>query len=90
MSEQPFVAMETPDGVYQVSLDMKSMMHPQTLLAWELNREPLDSDHGAPLRLATPLKYGIKQIKRVGQIQFSSERTIDYWEERGYDWWAGL
>ena len=90
MGEQPFVAMETPDGVYQVSLDMKSMMHPQTLLAWELNREPLDSDHGAPLRLATPLKYGIKQIKRVGQIQFSSERTIDYWEERGYDWWAGL
>ena len=90
MTQLPIVGMETPDGVYQVSLDMDSMMHPQTMLAWDLNREPLTSDHGAPLRLATPLKYGIKQIKRVGRIQFAAERTLDYWEERGYDWYAGL
>jgi len=90
MSQQPIVGLQTPDNVYQVSLDMDSMMHPQTLLAWELNGEPLTSDHGAPVRLATPLKYGIKQIKRVGRIQFASERTLDYWEERGYDWYAGL
>lgn len=90
MTQLPVVGMETPDGVYQVSLDMDSMMHPQTLLAWDLNREPLTSDHGAPVRLATPLKYGIKQIKRIGRVQFAAERTLDYWEERGYDWYAGL
>ena len=66
------------------------MLHPQTLITWDMNREPLTSDHGAPIRLTTPLKYGIKQIKRIGRVQFSEERTLDYWEERGYDWYAGL
>jgi len=92
MMQQPVVGLQTPDNAYHVSLDMDSMLHPQTLLAWELNGEPLPSDHGAPFRLATPLKYGIKQIKRVGRVQFLNDRDdhLDYWEERGYDWYAGL
>lgn len=90
MMQLPVVGLQTPDNVYHVSLDMDSMLHPQTLITWDMNREPLTSDHGAPIRLTTPLKYGIKQIKRIGRIQFSEERTLDYWEERGYDWYAGL
>ncbi len=90
MMQLPVVGLQTPDNVYHVSLDMDSMLHPQTLIAWDMNREPLTSDHGAPIRLTTPLKYGIKQIKRIGRVQFSEERTLDYWEERGYDWYAGL
>ena len=66
------------------------MMHPQTFLAWELNGEPLTQLHGAPIRLATPLKYGIKQIKRIGRLEFSNVRGPDYWEIRGYDWYSGL
>lgn len=89
-AEAEFVNMETPDGVYQVSLDRDSMLHPQTLLAWELNGEPLTQLHGAPLRLAMPHKYGIKQIKRISRIEFSNVRGPDYWTERGYDWYAGL
>ena len=89
-AEAEFVNMETPDGVYHVSLDRDTMLHPQTLLAWELNGDPLTQLHGAPLRLATPLKYGIKQIKRISRIEFSNERGRDYWTERGYDWYAGL
>ena len=89
-AEAPIVDLETPDGNYYVSLDRDSMMHPQTLLAWELNGEPLTQRHGAPLRLVTPLKYGIKQIKRIGTISFSDERGPDYWNERGYDWYSGL
>lgn len=90
MMQMPVVGLQTPDNVYHVSMDMDSMLHPQTLIAWDMNRQPLDSDHGAPIRLTTPLKYGIKQIKRIGRVQFSQERTLDYWEERGYDWYAGL
>lgn len=89
-AESIYVNMETPDGGYYVSMDRESMLHPQTLLAWELNGEPLTQLHGAPLRLATPLKYGIKQIKRISCIDFSNTRGRDYWTERGYDWYAAL
>src|SRR5437588_586365 len=50
----------------------------------------LDDEHGAPLRLAIPVKYGIKNIKRVGLIEYTNERPADYWAEDGYDWFAGL
>ena len=82
--------MNTPDGVYYVSVDMPSALHPQTLLAWEMNGEPLTEEHGAPLRLVIPVKYGIKNIKRIGRIEYTDTRPKDYWEERGYDWYAGL
>jgi DMSO/TMAO reductase YedYZ molybdopterin-dependent catalytic subunit len=65
-------------------------MHPQTLLAYELNGQPLTSDHGAPLRLIIPVKYGIKNIKRIGSIAFTNDRPEDYWAKEGYDWYAGL
>ena len=86
----PYVGLETPDGEYYVSLDMESMLHPQTLLAYEMNGKPLDVKNGAPLRLIVPVKYGIKSIKRIGAIFFSTKRPPDYWAEQGYDWFAGL
>ena len=84
------VGMKTPDEEYYVGLDMPSALHPQTLLAWEMNGEPLADEHGAPLRLAIPVKYGIKNIKRIGSIEYTDTRPDDYWAERGYDWYAGL
>lgn len=86
----PYVSMTTPDEEYYVGLDMKSALHPQTLLAYELNGQPLTEEHGAPLRLAIPVKYGVKNIKRIGTIQYSDSRPDDYWAEDGYDWYAGL
>ncbi|HEX3997273.1 MAG TPA: molybdopterin-dependent oxidoreductase [Pirellulales bacterium] len=85
-----FVQLETPDRGYYVGLDMASAMHPQTLLCYELNGKPLPLEHGAPLRLVIPVKYGIKNIKRIGTIRFLDSRPADYWAERGYDWYAGL
>jgi DMSO/TMAO reductase YedYZ molybdopterin-dependent catalytic subunit len=82
--------MATPDEEYYVGLDMKSALHPQTLLAWEMNGKPLELSHGAPLRLVIPVKYGIKNIKRIGTIRFTDQRPGDYWAEEGYDWFAGL
>ena len=84
-----YLSMVTPDGGYYVGLDMPAALHPQTLLAYEMNGAPLTLPHGAPLRLVTPTKYGIKQIKRIGRIAFVAERPADYWAERGYDWYAG-
>lgn len=86
----PYVGLETPDGTYYVSIDMASMLHPQTLLAFEMNGKALAQENGAPLRLAIPVKYGIKNLKRIGKIFFSRERPRDYWAEQGYDWFSGL
>jgi DMSO/TMAO reductase YedYZ molybdopterin-dependent catalytic subunit len=94
----PYVALATPgtpgaddprERRYHVGLDAASAFHPQTLLCYEMNGEPLAPDHGAPLRLVIPVKYGIKSIKRVATVRFGVERPADYWAERGYDWYAG-
>jgi len=86
----PYVGMATPDGGYYVGLDMESMLHPQTLLCYEMNGSPLTDEHGAPLRLVIPVKYGVKNIKRIGTIRYSTRRPADYWAEQGYDWYIGL
>lgn len=86
-----YVSMVTPDELYFVGWDLASILHPQTLLAYEMNGAPLTNEHGAPLRLASPTKYGIKQIKRIGFIEFTNSRPRDFWAqpEYGYDWYAG-
>jgi DMSO/TMAO reductase YedYZ molybdopterin-dependent catalytic subunit len=86
----PYVDLRTPDGGYYVGLDAASALHPQTLLCYEMNGAPLPAAHGAPLRLVIPVKYGIKNLKRIGLIRFTEDRPADYWAERGYDWYAGL
>ena len=85
-----YVGLETPDGNYYVSIDMESMLHPQTILAYEMNGAPLRKENGAPLRLIIPVKYGVKHLKRIGKIFFSDKRPRDYWTEQGYDWYSGL
>jgi DMSO/TMAO reductase YedYZ molybdopterin-dependent catalytic subunit len=85
-----YVSMETPDGEYFIGLDLESATHPQTLLCYEMSGEAITEEHGAPLRLCIPTKYGIKNIKQIGKIEYRAERPKDYWADRGYDWFAGL
>jgi DMSO/TMAO reductase YedYZ molybdopterin-dependent catalytic subunit len=85
-----YVGMATPDKEYYIGLDMASALHPQTILAYESNDMLIADDQGAPLRLIVPVKYGIKNIKRIGTITLTNERPADYWAERGYDYYAGL
>jgi DMSO/TMAO reductase YedYZ molybdopterin-dependent catalytic subunit len=85
-----YVALATPDSGYYVGLEIESALHPQTLLCYEMNGKPLTAEHGAPLRLVIPVKYGIKNIKRIGTLRYTDTRPADYWAERGYDWYAGL
>ena len=79
------------DGYYD-SWDLPSALHPQTLLAYAKNGAPLPAENGAPLRLASPIKLGYKQSKWVTQIRFVSQlgRLKGYWEDQGYEWFAGL
>jgi DMSO/TMAO reductase YedYZ molybdopterin-dependent catalytic subunit len=84
-----YASISTPDEAYYVGLDIASALHPQTLLCYEMNGAPLTADHGAPLRLVIPTKYGIKYLKQIGTIRFTDSRPADYWAERGYDWYSG-
>jgi Oxidoreductase molybdopterin binding domain len=84
-----YVSLSTPDNAYYVGLDIESALHPQTLLCYAMNGEAPTLAHGAPLRLVIPVKYGIKNLKRIGTIRFTDQRPADYWAERGYDWYAG-
>ncbi|MFN8167040.1 MAG: molybdopterin-dependent oxidoreductase [Bacteroidia bacterium] len=85
-----YVGLKTPDGGYYVGIDMASMLHPQTILCYEMNNLPLPENQGAPIRLIIPVKYGIKHLKRIGVIYFSQQPPPDYWADRGYDYFAGL
>ena len=89
-AEKAYVGLHTPDKKYYVGIDMPSAMHPQTLLCYEVSGKLLSPEHGAPLRLIIPTKYGIKNLKRIGTLFFSNERPPDYWAELGYDYFSGL
>jgi DMSO/TMAO reductase YedYZ molybdopterin-dependent catalytic subunit len=89
-AKMDYVGLETPDKQYYVGIDMPSAIHPQTILAYEMNDKPLQGKHGQPLRLIIPVKYGIKNLKRIGNMNFSNTRPHDYWAEQGYDYYSGL
>ncbi|QSJ18596.1 molybdopterin-dependent oxidoreductase [Nostoc sp. UHCC 0702] len=82
---------KSADGYYE-SWDIASALHPQTLLAYEKNGESLPVENGAPLRLASPIKLGYKQSKWVTKISLVSSLSPfkGYWEDQGYEWFAGL
>lgn len=86
-----YVYFKSADGYYE-SWDLASAIHPQTLMAYQKNGQPLSVDNGAPMRLASPIKLGYKQSKWVTQITFVSNLlpTKGYWEDQGYEWFAGL
>jgi DMSO/TMAO reductase YedYZ molybdopterin-dependent catalytic subunit len=78
---------------YTESWDLASALHPQTLLAYQMNGQPLPVNNGAPLRLASPIKLGYKQSKWVTKVTFVSQipqGDKGYWEEQGYEWFGGI
>ncbi|MBI5473774.1 MAG: molybdopterin-dependent oxidoreductase [Ignavibacteriae bacterium] len=75
---------------YFTSYDMPSALHPQTLLCYEAYGKPLSISHGAPARIVMPVKLGYKSAKWVHTIILTNEKPGGYWEDQGYDWFAGL
>jgi DMSO/TMAO reductase YedYZ molybdopterin-dependent catalytic subunit len=85
------------EGVaYYESMALEDLYHPQTILAYELNGQPLDVAHGAPLRLRFERQLGYKHAKYVMSIELV--RSLEgigggkggYWEDQGYEWYAGI
>jgi DMSO/TMAO reductase YedYZ molybdopterin-dependent catalytic subunit len=89
---------DQPDGTdfYYESIDLIDAFHPQTMLAYALNDKPLEVGHGAPIRLRVERQLGYKQAKYVMRIEaVDSLLRIGmgkggYWEDQGYEWYAGI
>ncbi len=78
------------DEGYSNGWDLASAMHPQTILAYGMNDNPLPAAHGAPLRLYSPTKLGYKLTKYLVSLTFTDRRPGGYWEDQGYPWFAGI
>ncbi|MFB1485214.1 molybdopterin-dependent oxidoreductase [Corallococcus sp. RDP092CA] len=85
-----FVEFRSFDQGYYSSWDAPSALHPQTVLAYGMNGAPLIPGHGAPLRLYSGVKLGYKMVKYLTTVRFLPEATGGTWEDRGYEWFAGV
>ncbi|HKM99841.1 MAG TPA: molybdopterin-dependent oxidoreductase [Candidatus Binataceae bacterium] len=85
-----YVEFRSFDSGYWSSWDLESAMHPQTILAYGMNGHELYPDHGAPLRLYSPVKLGYKTVKYLTEVNFLPNPTGGYWENQGYEWFAGV
>jgi DMSO/TMAO reductase YedYZ molybdopterin-dependent catalytic subunit len=84
------------NGRYYETIDFVDAFHPQTILAYEMNYAPLTVPHGAPLRLRVERQLGYKMAKYIMRIEaidsfagIASGRG-GFWEDRGYEWYAGI
>ena len=83
-------------NAYYESIDLIDAFHPQTILAYEMNGAPLPFAHGAPLRLRVERQLGYKMAKFITRIE-AVDRLDNirgghggYWEDDGYEWYAGI
>ena len=85
----------SPDKYYE-SIDLEDALHPQTILAYDLKGEVLPIRNGAPLRVRIERQLGYKMAKYLMRIEvvtsFAGIRggKGGYWEDRGYEWFAGI
>jgi len=84
------------DGKYYESIGLVDAFHPQTILAYDMNGAPLPIPHGAPLRLRVERQLGYKMAKYVMRIEAVDGIAAirggrgGFWEDRGYEWYAGI
>ncbi len=84
------------DSNYYESVDMDDAYHPQTVLAYDLNDQPLPVANGAPLRVRIERQLGYKHAKYLMKLELvESFAKIGagqggYWEDNGYEWYAGI
>jgi DMSO/TMAO reductase YedYZ molybdopterin-dependent catalytic subunit len=88
--EARFLRFDSFDSGYFNGWDLASAMHPQTILAYGFNDRPLEMNHGAPLRLYSPIKLGYKLTKYLSKMTFTRDRAGGYWENQGYPWFGGV
>jgi DMSO/TMAO reductase YedYZ molybdopterin-dependent catalytic subunit len=89
---------QTLDGTgrYYESVDLVDAFHPQTILAYDMNDAPTPVEHGAPLRLRVERQLGYKMAKYVMRVEAVADFASfgrgrgGFWEDRGYEWYAGI
>jgi DMSO/TMAO reductase YedYZ molybdopterin-dependent catalytic subunit len=69
---------------YARSLPLEVALHPDTLLVWKMNNEPLSSDHGYPLRLIVPNWYGMASVKWLREITVLTEPFEGFFQTKEY------
>lgn len=69
---------------YTDSIPLERALHPGTVLAYEMNGEPVPRGHGAPLRAIVPGIYGMKNVKWIEAIELVSGDYLGYWQQRGW------
>jgi DMSO/TMAO reductase YedYZ molybdopterin-dependent catalytic subunit len=86
-----------PESIrYYESIDLIDATHPQTILAYDMNGKPLTVPHGAPLRLRLERQLGYKMAKYIMRLELVHGFADlhggrgGYWEDRGYEWYAGI
>jgi DMSO/TMAO reductase YedYZ molybdopterin-dependent catalytic subunit len=89
-AEARYLRFDSFDSGYYNGWDLTSAMHPQTILAYAWNDRPLMMNHGAPLRLYSPIKLGYKLTKYLTAMTFTRDRPGGYWEDQGYPWLGGI
>jgi DMSO/TMAO reductase YedYZ molybdopterin-dependent catalytic subunit len=81
---------------YYESIDLIDAAHPQTILAYDMNDKQLTVPHGAPLRLRLERQLGYKMAKYIMRVELVQSLADlhggrgGYWEDRGYEWYAGI
>lgn len=90
---------DAPGGTpirYYESIDLTDAFHPQTIIAYDMNGKPLPVSNGAPLRLRVERQLGYKQAKYIMRIEVADslakfgQGNGGYWEDNGYEWYAGI
>src|SRR5208282_5632430 len=81
---------------YYESIDFDDAFHEQTILAYQLNDRPLPIKNGAPIRLRVERQLGYKHAKYLMRIELTDRLDLigdgkgGFWEDRGYEWYAGI
>jgi DMSO/TMAO reductase YedYZ molybdopterin-dependent catalytic subunit len=78
-----WVTMRGADGYY-TGLPVEELLRPENFLPWKMNGVPLPPDHGFPVRIFIPGKYGMKQPKWITELEFLDHPATGYWEARGW------
>jgi DMSO/TMAO reductase YedYZ molybdopterin-dependent catalytic subunit len=70
---------------YKDSVKLERALHPEALLAWEMNGAPLKTEHGFPARLLIPGIYGMKNVKWLSGISIVANDFHGFWQNQGWD-----
>ncbi len=83
-----YVGFVSADGYFE-SIDMKTALHPQTIMAFGYGNGRLGTEYGFPFKIRIPTKLGFKGPKWVTAMYVTNRFPGGFWSDRGYNWFSG-